>query len=569
MHLGIDMGTSYTKIVAWSQGEWVDLNQDSGPIPSVVAYRPASKKLYFGHLALRLDEPGIEKAFFFKLDLKRHPRYCLGPYSLTQIIESFFCFLLDNYIKIKGSGLKSLTLAIPNYFGLPSRRILLETARKVFALKDIHLLPEPLAAILAYNTLNPTKTLEGSVLSIDIGGGTSDFSFLALASHRQELILESQLQIGYDAFSGSELDQGIIRNVFFPLYQLQTGKAIAEPFISTKAMNSGERQLYQYWLVEAEKLKLEISQKGWAAFHFSDFYKGFSIRSDMDGDSLMTCLKPIYDRLRLYCQGVLKDRALSLGLADGQGWNLDGILLQGGASQSPQVDKLIQQCFPGIPVFKAQSTKLVAQGLCCWKAYSHHQFTSLKSIYPFDFYREVFDMKAGHSYLAKIPFDTANLELDVLGRYPILSLNPPSELKGRTEKSFSLKIFEVAQGEALTTQERFQGMEAVLDLNWTGSHIPARINLYLNLAQSRLEASAAEVPLAWPENDIQVLPELLPEQLKSLELLRKYKYVNPQLIEDYAACLQKTEPEKEFPYENHAQTVYYKLLCLLQIMDSR
>ena len=114
-----------------------------------------------------------------------------------------------------------------------------------------------------------------------------------LAGQRQEMILESQFQIGYDAFSGSELDQGIIRNIFFPLYHLQSGQTIPERFISAKALNSFERQLYQYWLVEAEKLKLEISQRGWAAFHLTDFFRGFSIHSHMEQDSFLDCLEHI------------------------------------------------------------------------------------------------------------------------------------------------------------------------------------------------------------------------------------------------------------------------------------
>lgn len=158
MHLGIDMGTSYTKIAALSQGEWLDLGQES--IPSVAAYVPATGKLYFGWLALRLDEPSIEKAFFFKLDLKRYPHYYLGPYSLSQVIESFFAFLYHEYIAKQCPELHSLTLAVPNYFGLKARQILLEGARQVFGLREIYLLPEPLAALLAYNTLNPSCPLE-------------------------------------------------------------------------------------------------------------------------------------------------------------------------------------------------------------------------------------------------------------------------------------------------------------------------------------------------------------------------------------------------------------------------
>lgn len=567
MYLGIDIGTSYTKIAGLFEGQWVDSNPEGILIPSLAAYLPSSEQLFYGNLALRLDEPGIDKVFFFKLALKRYVDFRLGPYNLQEVVEGFLSFLYSQYIKPSFPPLKYLALSVPNYFGLKSRQILLDAARKVFALNDVYLIPEPLAALIAFNTLNELQPLGGTILSIDIGGGTTDFSFLDVASDRQEIILESQFQIGYDAFSGSELDHGIIRNIFIPLYQMQTGQSIPEKYITGKSLLARDRQLFNSWLLEAEKLKLEISRNGSAACFLSNFYAGRSISSYIDRDFLLECLEPIYRKFRVYCQSFLRDRASLLGLVvDGQ-WHIDCILLQGGGSLASGVRQIISECFPAIPVIISDSPDLVARGLCCWNAQHMDRYTSLKTIYPFDFYRTIYDGFDNKTRLEKIPFDTANLELDILGRYKIMTFSPTNE-DLKCENGLSLRIYEVAQGEAISTQERFLGMEAVLDLTGTEKEIPANIDIYLNMSRCRLEIDTQSAGPSWPETG-PLFRDLFSRQLESLKWIENYKYINPDLLEDFAIHLEKQPAHAHIPYDDHAQTVFYKLLCLLQILDSK
>ncbi len=569
MYLGIDIGTSYTKIAGLLEGKWVDISPEEMLIPTAAAYLPSTDQLYFGNLALRLDEPGADRVFFFKLDLKRYVDFQLGPYQLREVVEGFLSFLYSQYIKVKVPHIKSLALSVPNYFGLKSRQILLDAARTVFGLTDIYLVPEPLAALIAYNTLNVRQPLDGTILSIDIGGGTTDFSFLDAASDMQELILESQFQIGYDAFSGSELDHGIIRNIFVPLYQMETGQRIPEKYITGKSLLAADRQLYNFWLVEAEKLKLKISRNGYAAWYLSDFYKGGSISSYINQNLFLKYLEPVYSKLQVYCRSFLRDRAALLGLVAGDDWHLDYILLQGGGSLAPGVKQIIAECFPGIPVIISDSPDLVARGLCCWNAHYLDSHTSLKTIYPFDFYREIYDGLDNQTKLEKIPFDTANLELDILGRYKILTFSPEINGDVTPENELSLKIYEVAQGEAVITQERFLGMEPVLEVIWSEKEIPVDINVYLNMYNCSLETDTQAAGPIWPEKTIPMFRDLFSRQLESLKLIENYKHINPDLIKDFAIHLEKQKHHAHAPYDNHAQTVIYKLLCQLQILDSK
>ncbi len=567
MYLGIDIGTSYTKIAGLLEGKWVDINPGRLIIPTVAAYLPSTGQMYFGNLALRLDEPGIEKAFFFKLDLKRNTHFQLGPHNLGEVLKGFLSFLFTEFIESKTPPVKTLALSIPNYFGLRSRKILHDAARQIFNLSHIYLVPEPLAALIAYNTLNERQPLEGTVLSIDVGGGTTDFSFLDAVGDRQQFLLEAQFQIGYDAFSGSEIDHGIVRNIFIPLYGIQTGHRIPDQYMAGKWLSPQDGQLYNSWLVQAEKFKLEVSRNGSAALYFDGFYKGRSISSHIDESMFLSYLEPVYRKLQLYCHSLLRNRAALLGLADGDSWHIDHILLQGGGALAPGVKQIISECFPGLPVILSDSPNMVAKGLCCWIDRYSDQPDSLKAIYPFDFYWEIFDSSENQMKLERIPFDTANLELDILGKYKIMSFSPPSH--ENSASGISLKIYEVAQGEAITTQERFLGMEPVLDLKWLEDEIPAQISVYLNLHLSQVEADLQPGFSTSSHVNTPVLRDFLSGQLESLKLIEKYKYINPELVHDFSVHLQEQKHNNRSPYEDHAQTVRYKLLCLLQILDSK
>ncbi len=569
MYLAIDIGTSYTKIAGMLEGEWVDLNPEKLIIPTAAAYLPSTGQIYFGNLALRLDDPGAEKVFFFKLNLKRNTHFQLGPFTLGEVIKGFLSFLFIEYLEGKAPPVKTLALSIPNYFGLKSRQILHDAARQVFGLDQIYLVPEPLAGLIAYNTLDKIQPLEGTVLSIDVGGGTTDFSFLDAVGDRQEFILEAQFQIGYDAFSGSELDHAIIRNIFIPLYQMQTGHNIPEKYITGKSLVPKDRQLYNYWLVEAEKFKLEVSRNGSAALYLSDFYKGGSISSYLDQSMFLAYLEPVYRRLQVYCQNLLRDRATRLGLADSDSWHIDSVLLQGGGALAPGVKQIISECFPGLPVILSDSMDMVARGLCCWINHYTQKHNNLKAIYPFDFYREIYDSSEDQTKLERIPFDTANLELDILGRYKILSFSPPPYVSANPESERSLKIYEVAQGEATSTQERFLGMEPVLDVRWPESKLPAHINILLDLNLCRLETDFETVVPTSADKSPSIFRNLSSRQLDALKLIENYKYINPDLINDFSAHLDEQKHYAHSPYDNHAQTVRYKLLCLLQILDSK
>ncbi len=558
MQLGLDFGTSYTKLGLQHNGEFINLLGNQGQIPTVAAYLPSQRRLCFGPLALRIDEAGAETAFFFKLALKRQASLTLGPYSLPDLLLAFFRFLQEEYLESRGIKAESLNISVPNYFGLNSRRILLEAARQAFAVKKVFLWPEPLAAALGYNLLHPLFPLEGEILCIDIGGGTSDFSFLTLAHDKREMLVETQFQIGHDTFSGAEIDQAILQHLLFPAFTIQIGQRLPREFYSGKFTSSRNRFQYNRLRQLAEKIKIELSKEEYYHLDFPDFHAGHSLNLDITAEMLAARLEPVFERLKSYIEEQVKLRAQALHLFSADKWHIDAVLLLGGASQTRGLKDLIAGIFPVLKVICPEDPSFyVLRGLCHWE----NDGISIKSIYPFNFYIERIGPDGNSHILEKIPFDTANLELDLQKRYPIFSLPVDSVYNLSPDPdSVLFRIYEVEEENSKVNLERFSGQEMVWQWEGPRQELDNYLELYLDLKKSRIESGEALSSAGTRLVDSNILSGLLARQ-KEIQKLMTESHSNPRLAEDFGEHLSRLEVNK--PYYNHSETTLYKLLYLL------
>lgn len=568
MHLGIDFGTSYTKLGFWETGSFINLAGSEQRIPSVVTWLPSQSKLYFGNLAYRLDEPGAVRASFFKLALKRNPEFSLGPFSLPLIMREFFNYLKQEYVPL--TLVESLSLSIPNYFGLNSRRILQTAAREVFQVENIYLLPEPVAAISGYNFSHPKQPLQGDILSIDIGGGTTDFSFLRVMQERNEILLETQLQMGHDAFSGLEIDRAILHHILFPCYRMQHGKELPEQFWNENLSSSRDRFIFNHLLMQAEKLKIELSYREQIFVDIPGFYGGKSLLLELDQNMFKLQLQDVFERFKIYFNESIKNRAQNLNLYDGQHWQLDYVLLQGGASQCRGVSKLVQELCPGVPVIQPEDCDFnVVRGLSLWKESGMAAGSQVKSIFPFQFYIQSLDPQSHNPGLEKIRFDTGNLELDIQGRYKIFTFNPDSHYNLAVDNGLlSCKIYEVEEGEQGVDLQRFHGQELVWRLDTLLEQAPQMINIYLDMAHSQLESSdIAEAKPSGEANRHALFKNFLLSQQKSLAWISRYPLARQPLLNDFKTYLSRPEVKNELLENSPRQTTRYRLLCLLDFLS--
>ncbi|CFY01400.1 Uncharacterized [Syntrophomonas zehnderi OL-4] len=119
----------------------------------------------------------------------------------------------------------------------------------------------------------------------------------------------------------------------------------------------------------------------------------------------------------------LQDTAKRLGLYSNHGWGFNHILYENNLRNDGQFLSEFQSC-PGLqPLSPQDISDMVLKGL----RYSGPDFgplrpRNLRIVYPYDFYLQKFDPLINRPVLTKIPFDTANLELDLNGSYKIARL---------------------------------------------------------------------------------------------------------------------------------------------------
>ncbi len=563
MHLGIDFGTSYSKLGYMEQGKFINLAGNESQIPTLVVYLPSREKLYFGTMALRLNQPEAQAARFFKLDMKRNPGFKLGPFTLRDIVREYFNFLKDKYVKPCGRKLESVTVSVPNYFGLGARKILLEALRQSFGLSEVYLLPEPVAALLGYNVFHPREYLEGDILCVDIGGGTTDFSFLTVTHTGNEVIMESQFQIGHDAFSGSELDRAVLRFILNPRFKMQHGYNIPASILSEKNLQGADRYWFNSLMLTAEKVKIKMGQQSSAYFNIPGFYQQDSLIFDLPAELFMAQLEPVFARLRHYINEHVREKAEYLGLFREGRFMLDYLLLLGGASQTRGVDRLIAQICPGVEIAHPQDLSFnVVRGLSQWKQAGLASFLNVKSIYPFSFYIEKWNPFRTGTILERLPFDTENLELDINGRYKVFSVPLASPYNLATNPgSLKLRVYELASADLQANVEQFMGQDLILQID--NEEITSdTVDLYLNLGTSTMEVGG-ENHFTTIVTEKQFFPHLLSHQETALDLIRLYPETNPQLLQDFEEYLNDFSRQ---PSPDYSILLMYKLLAFLQLM---
>ena len=442
--------------------------------------------------------------------------------------------------------------------------MLLETVRQSFGLNEVNLLPEPVAALLGYNAIHPQEQLQGDILCVDIGGGTTDFSFLSMTHKHNEIIMESQFQIGHDAFSGSELDRGVLRSILNPLFKMQHGYDIPAPIISEKNLQGKERYWFNRLMVTAEQVKIEMGRQSSAYFNIPGFYQQDSLIVDLPAELFMAQLEPVFARLRNYINEHVKEKAESLGFFQGGCFTSDYLLLLGGASQTRGVHQLIADICPGPEITHSQDLRFnVVRGLSQWRQKGLSSFISVKSIYPFNFYIEKWNQAQTETILERLPFDTENLELDIHSRYKIFTvpLVSPYNLATNPDR-LKLRVYELAAADWQTSVQRFLGQDLILQVDDEEIKQDS-VDLYLNLGTSTMEVGGEDTHLISTVEEKQLFPHLLSHQETALDLIRLYPDTNPQLVQDFEEYLKEYSNQ---PSADYSVLLMYKLLAFLQLM---
>lgn len=263
----------------------------------------------------------------------------LSPQEISSHILSQMRAIAEQAL---GEPVTRAVVTVPAYFDETQRQATRD-AGTIAGLEICRILNEPTAAALAYGAhrVNSGRRI---IAVFDLGGGTFDVSIMSVENNVFEVLATN----GDSALGGDDWDRMLIENLvdaFFDEHRVD---------ITTDPVAMGR-------LKEAtEAAKRSLSSESTANINLPFLYqesspKPIHLDHKISRESYESLTKELVDRLRAPCQQALDDAQLETA-------DIEEILLVGGMSRSPAVQRMVEEFF-GRPATKsANPDEVVALG---------------------------------------------------------------------------------------------------------------------------------------------------------------------------------------------------------------
>jgi molecular chaperone DnaK len=348
--IGIDLGTT-NSVVAVMEGDQpkVLINaQGSRLTPSVVAFTEKGERLV-GQTAKHQQVTNPKNTIFSikRFMGRRHKEVAqeekMVPYEIVGGPDDFVkvkvrgkeytpeqisAFILQDLKKTAedylGEKVTDAVITVPAYFNDAQRKAT-KDAGEIAGLKVLRVLPEPTAAALAYGL---DKKKNEKILVFDLGGGTFDVSVLDVG----EGVFEVLSINGNTHLGGDDFDEELINY-------------LAEEFRKQEGIDLRKDPMALQRLKEAaEKAKIELSNAMETTVNLP------FITADQNGPKhlQMTITRAKFEQLISglveKCRQPVIDALKDAGLGSDK---IDEVVLVGGSTRVPMVQKLVKDLFKG------------------------------------------------------------------------------------------------------------------------------------------------------------------------------------------------------------------------------
>ena len=238
-----------------------------------------------------------------------------------------------------GTTVTDAVITVPAYFD-DSQRQATKDAGKIAGLNVLRIINEPTAAALAYGL---DKKKDEKIAVFDLGGGTFDVSILELGDG----VFEVKSTNGDTFLGGEDFDQLII-------------DWIADEFKKDQGINlRGDKMALQRLKEAAEKAKCELSTSMETdinlPFITADGTGPKHLTLKLSRAKLESICAELLGKLEGPCRTALKDAGLSIG-------QIDEVILVGGMTRMPAVQKKVEEIFGKVPNKGVNPDEVVAIG---------------------------------------------------------------------------------------------------------------------------------------------------------------------------------------------------------------
>jgi len=365
--IGIDLGTTNSCVAVMEGGEPVVIANSEGArtTPSMVAFTESGERLV-GQQAKRQGVTNPENTLYaikrligrrfdsdaVRKDIEISPFHIIkadngdawieargkkySPAEISAMVLQKMKQTAEDYL---GEEVTDAVITVPAYFN-DSQRQATKDAGKISGLNVLRIINEPTAASLAYGL---DKKKEEKIAVFDLGGGTFDISILELG----EGVFEVKSTNGDTFLGGEDFDQRIIDYV-------------ADEFKKEQGIDlRNDKMALQRLKESAEKAKIELSSSMETdinlPFITADQTGPKHLNIKMTRAKLESLCSDLLDQLVQPCKTALKDAGLSPS-------DVDEVILVGGMTRMPAVQKRVQDIFGKVPNKGVNPDEVVAIG---------------------------------------------------------------------------------------------------------------------------------------------------------------------------------------------------------------
>jgi molecular chaperone DnaK len=365
--IGIDLGTTNSCVAIVEQGDPLVIPNDEGSrtTPSVVAVTDDGSRL-IGQIARRQAVINPERTLYAVKRLigrrfdDEHVSQNLDlcPYHIVeaengdawvQVDDQNFsppqvsAMVLEKMKSIAeaytGEDVTQAIVTVPAYFD-DSQRQATKDAGRIAGLEILRIINEPTAAALAYGL---GRTERERVAVFDLGGGTFDISILEMDGG----VFQVKATNGDTFLGGEDFDLAIVAHL------LEHFKAEHDFDLS------GDKVAMQRLKEAAEKAKHELSHATETDINLPFLASGpggpVHLIQTLDRSTLEELIADLIDRLEAPCQNCLDDAGF-------EATDLDAVLLVGGMTRMPRVQKKVEEIFKRSPEKGVNPDEVVAVG---------------------------------------------------------------------------------------------------------------------------------------------------------------------------------------------------------------
>ncbi|ECI6121190.1 molecular chaperone HscC [Salmonella enterica subsp. enterica] len=331
--IGIDLGTTNSLIAVWQDGAAQLIPNKFGEYltPSIISMDENKQILVGKPAAARKTSHPDKTAALFKRAMGSHTLWHLGEESfnapeLSSLVLRSLKEDAEDYLQ---QPIKDVVISVPAYFSDEQRKHT-RLAAELAGLNAVRLINEPTAAAMAYGLHTQQNSRS---LVFDLGGGTFDVTVLEYATP----IIEVHASAGDNYLGGEDFTHMLLDEV------------LKRWNLDKSALTDSDLAAL-YACVEAAKCA------NGSPLRMSWLYQESSLESTFYDDELEALWLPLLNRLRTPIEQALRDSRLKPE-------QIDSLVLVGGASQMPLVQRIAVRLFGKLPYQSYDPSTIVALGV--------------------------------------------------------------------------------------------------------------------------------------------------------------------------------------------------------------